>query len=903
MNVSPAPIKVAFETVLYGRRFGDIERALDEIASAGFQGVEFAQSPAMLRRDGVKSIQTLRTLLQDRNLELVALAGGTLKERMDFCGDSRLVSYLYVEDVEPAFAEALEKNYRLALHPHLFMPVHRMNEAREVLNKAENKKLWFLPDTAHLALSGDDVAQAIKEFAPRLAGLHLKDWSRQFGRYSHRYARGFVELGQGIVGWPKVLDQIDEVARHRFPGDPLWITVELDSTRTTTWNSLRECARWLHEKRPAWIGAPKDEVARRASSPVLGTAVKRPQSLVPADKELAFRRRLTVASTRSSATFYQEAADAYQEIIPCLLVQVWIFTPSDERLDLMGRSGECMASGLAHMNCKKNHSDRPLCAQVIDEMEARAFDLVRQERSFLDKGLLDHLLDPAQHVPGQPVPMLSIPISNTWNSHHIRFVVNLFPKGEMPDGRPLEAAWFSPKGEVIPGSPLDLLLEDLSEVSLALSPEADSMLDERALAATGRIQSYRPDKGFSAGRDEFTRFFAEAVRQSLDAEAVAVFLEDPVHDRLECRASVPGMEWADNLAPGERFYFPGEDRNTARAWTSGEIRFMATAERALIPWKSRETVSHPQSQDSIFAPIVSSRRNEAMGVVRCTNKSSGPAPDCGDGESRSRMFTDDDAAVLDVILQVASPIFSQLEVQDEQIAILGKIVHEFHLPLVAIQGAVDLIRAACQRKQVDPLKFFGNDYLGDIVQWTELVGRLVNGADVFRRGYQGALELRLQECQFMSDIVVPSVRHIDRLLLERGFSPQAIVIGSFEAIPRLMKLDRNQMQQVIFNLLSNAVKYAEGRSTFGVTITTHRLKSEYIVRFEDKGPGVAENLKEEIFRSGFRGPDAHLKYVAGQGLGLFVVRAIMDAHGGSVSVVKGKPFIIDLKLPADLAVV
>jgi signal transduction histidine kinase len=96
-------------------------------------------------------------------------------------------------------------------------------------------------------------------------------------------------------------------------------------------------------------------------------------------------------------------------------------------------------------------------------------------------------------------------------------------------------------------------------------------------------------------------------------------------------------------------------------------------------------------------------------------------------------------------------------------------------------------------------------------------------------------------------------------------------------------VDRNQLQQVFFNLLSNAVKYSGPEAdSFRVEVSASRSEDGYRILFRDWGLGVEDGFEEAIFREGFRTPSGVSRYVTGQGLGLWVVRQIVGAHGGMV---------------------
>lgn len=89
-----------------------------------------------------------------------------------------------------------------------------------------------------MQVAGHDPVLAIRKFAERLAGVHLKSWREDVGRSFHFYARGFCELGQGDVDVHAVLE---ELHRMDFSG---WLIVELDSTHTPL-HSAETSLKWL----------------------------------------------------------------------------------------------------------------------------------------------------------------------------------------------------------------------------------------------------------------------------------------------------------------------------------------------------------------------------------------------------------------------------------------------------------------------------------------------------------------------------------------------------------------------------------------------------------------------------------------------------------------------------------
>jgi signal transduction histidine kinase len=116
--------------------------------------------------------------------------------------------------------------------------------------------------------------------------------------------------------------------------------------------------------------------------------------------------------------------------------------------------------------------------------------------------------------------------------------------------------------------------------------------------------------------------------------------------------------------------------------------------------------------------------------------------------------------------------------------------------------------------------------------------------------------------------------------------------------PLVAKVDGPRLRQVIDNLLGNAVKYTEPGGSLTVRL---RQRDEVVeLAVSDTGIGVAPDEVGRLFRRFFRGTQAKQRHIPGAGLGLSIVRAIVEAHGGLVSVdsipAEGSTFRVELPL-------
>lgn len=107
--------------------------------------------------------------------------------------------------------------------------------------------------------------------------------------------------------------------------------------------------------------------------------------------------------------------------------------------------------------------------------------------------------------------------------------------------------------------------------------------------------------------------------------------------------------------------------------------------------------------------------------------------------------------------------------------------------------------------------------------------------------------------------------------------------------------DRERIEQVVNNLLNNALRYAKGKP---VAVNLKKINNNVQIEVKDSGPGIAKEDFKSIFEKFERKIDAN--EVSGLGLGLFIVKEIVQAHHGEIWVEselgKGSSFFINLPM-------
>ena len=881
--------RLAFETILFGRTILDLDRVLARIAAAGFEGVEFSQPPDRIqwRRTPDSPPEPIppkefASLLHVHGLEFLGISGGSIAARLAFCDQAGLIPpYLYVDDLNMVDDSVLElaaqRGTRVAFHPHAFLAIDKSGPL-EAMREPRLKNVAWLPDTAHLTIMGggfSELERQLRDDPARIVAIHWKDWDPAYGRSYHRYAKGFVSLGRGVVPLERIAKA---VAASAWDG---WLVVEQDYSRTTPERTLRDAVRWLERH-----GFP----VQRNPEPV-GRLVVEPPPVLPAnsrsDRLGALAGALAVASTERLPECYATLATALRDYFDSPRVALWAYRPGRDMVELF--------SLLAVDDSGDGETDGLRLAEGTDLLtcviERRAFE--------------------SAPSPDSSDRILCVPVLNRFNHHHIRFVAEV--------SLPADAA------------PVDS--EESAGLSDLLAEAADGALDDACAYAAGKVQIIAARQQNLAVLDDLRRL----VQEHIDCEAVTIFLANPADDRLD-PWSTTGLVWNERLEPHRRCYGAHSDPSspTARVWRRREILLMVNGQETPHQTTSWESGVDPGRDNILIAPLVSvtvgddgEERAKSIGVIRCRNKRPLPSPtQSGPRGPKVRTFNHDDAAVLDSICQAAVPHIRLLVADQRRRKAVADMSHELSKPVNALRAAVDKLRSDLGRidkellvlvddlgSEISPVgrrrlrefassghrKYFRQDYVKNILSWTRLMVRVIGNADVY--GLRSVVpELETEPAFLMAEVVAPAVDMAEHLLKRRGFDKSHIRYDSFADIPRL-HVDINLFQQVFFNLLSNAIKYAyNDPARFGIEISTRVQGDRFCIAVRDWGPGIESNHEKSIFEEGVRGPEHLSDLVGGLGLGLWVVREVVRQHGGSVAVTNnGDPTEITLFLPRSLA--
>jgi len=217
--------------------------------------------------------------------------------------------------------------------------------------------------------------------------------------------------------------------------------------------------------------------------------------------------------------------------------------------------------------------------------------------------------------------------------------------------------------------------------------------------------------------------------------------------------------------------------------------------------------------------------------------------------------------------------------------------HELKTPLTSLKLKAQMLKRSIEKK--DPKACDPERVLSMAVQTDKQVSRLTRLVDDMldvSRIRSGSLKIEREKfdlCELIDDVVEHLKDHFTS-----ASCGQPVVEKCDGAIG---DWDRLRIEQVISNLLTNAIRYGNG----GIVHVQVEVKNgQACLSVRDEGIGIAEGAQEKIFNRFERAINA--SEVSGLGLGLFITKQIIDAHGGKISVIsklgEGATFLVELPL-------
>jgi inosose dehydratase len=256
----------------------EYEKGLKEAAELGYNACETFTRIALQFED---RMETFNELLASNGFVLSALYGGgkfgdranrdelityntRVAKMLAACGSDRIVFgprgprnpngtpleelKVAAETMNEAAKRCSDLGITACVHPHLNTEIQDEREIDAIMELTDPRYVSLCPDTAHLYRAGMDPAVIISRYRDRVKYLHLKDVTPEPTELAQIVITSgteampiFCELGLGPVNFPQIINLLKEI---QYDG---WLTVEIDSSRTTPKQSLTVCRDYIEQ--------------------------------------------------------------------------------------------------------------------------------------------------------------------------------------------------------------------------------------------------------------------------------------------------------------------------------------------------------------------------------------------------------------------------------------------------------------------------------------------------------------------------------------------------------------------------------------------------------------------------------------------------------------------------------
>ncbi len=243
-------------------------------------------------------------------------------------------------------------------------------------------------------------------------------------------------------------------------------------------------------------------------------------------------------------------------------------------------------------------------------------------------------------------------------------------------------------------------------------------------------------------------------------------------------------------------------------------------------------------------------------------------------------------ALLGVVWVLYHVVQREIAVSEVKGSFVADVSHELKTPLALIRMFGETLsegRVKSQEKR--------QEYYQIITRESTRLTHLINNILDFSRINAGKKDYKLE----LTDVgqVVRTTYESYRFDLEHNHFEHHLLVQS--DLPQI-HADADAISQAVLNLLGNAMKYHDGEKFISVEVTpeTRRGRHGVLISVRDRGIGIKPEVRRRLFEGFYRAADDRVRKRRGVGLGLALVKHIIDAHGGSIDVesrlVKGSTF-------------
>lgn len=228
-----------------------------------------------------------------------------------------------------------------------------------------------------------------------------------------------------------------------------------------------------------------------------------------------------------------------------------------------------------------------------------------------------------------------------------------------------------------------------------------------------------------------------------------------------------------------------------------------------------------------------------------------------------------------MLIQAFNNMSSRLsKIEKNRKTFINSISHELKTPITSMKVLIESLSIG--ENDIEIYKEYLVDIYGEVDRMEGLVNYLMNSI----RLEDIILNIKRED---LGAILEDTVKLIEPYAGKNGVK---IILNNMNNI--MIKCDKDRVKEAFFNIIDNAIKYRDkGKKNNYVLITLEKLKDKTLITIEDNGLGIEKEDLPNIFQGGFRVLDGNIRQnfnIEGYGIGLAIVKNIIDKHGWKISV-------------------
>jgi signal transduction histidine kinase len=409
------------------------------------------------------------------------------------------------------------------------------------------------------------------------------------------------------------------------------------------------------------------------------------------------------------------------------------------------------------------------------------------------------------------------------------------------------------------------------------------------------VKNYQ-DKGTEKNiKNIFNPIIKTILRKYCDYEGASFFMWDSYVNQYKLISTTGIIETINENDYQNIYYQAGEGLTGKVAYEKKSIIYdkLNDEEQNVPEYKHKfiETTTHIGTTMLVVPIFRPSKKDEIIGILRFVNKKNPVNSDVVD------FFNDTDEEIISYVSKYLALIIDYFLAEEERNDFISKLSHEFSAPANAIRVTADrLLKLGNDETYI---KRYFKSYVESIWYFAELQLQRTTTNLFVSKNRRNIPKFQKYNSSWTSikDMISKSKIVVTPIAREEGLRFDNIQID--ENFPSwLLFVDEFAFTSIFYNLLTNAMKYRNTNLDFYVTITGYETDENLIINVSDYGLGIEKKDKENIFLLGFRGENVTKRNANGLGIGLHVIKQIINDFGGEISVTNLKsPTKFEIKLP------